>query len=57
MHIIAPCLDPATIRLLQRDGLGWGHDLECGCFDLPSDPAPRRRGVLRRLRDRIIGEG
>ena len=36
------CLDPATIRHLQRDGIGWGHDLDCGCFDSAARRAPPR---------------
>ena len=26
------CADPAALSAMQRDGLGWGHDLDCGCF-------------------------
>jgi len=32
---------PDVLRLLQRDGIGWGHDLTAGCFDV--DAAPKRR--------------
>ena len=26
------CADPEALTALKRDGLGWGHDLDCGCF-------------------------
>ena len=26
------CADPDALSAMKRDGLGWGHDLECGCF-------------------------
>jgi hypothetical protein len=26
------CLDDRALSLLRRDGIGWGHDLDCGCF-------------------------
>ncbi len=26
------CADPEAINAMKRDGLGWGHDLDCGCF-------------------------
>ncbi|WP_217810145.1 hypothetical protein [Salibaculum griseiflavum] len=45
------CLDAATIRHLQRDGIGWGHDLDCGCFDSVARRAPP--GVLRGLLSRF----
>lgn len=28
------CADPQAIAAMKRDGLGWGHDLECGCFEM-----------------------
>ena len=31
-HTRRYCADPAAIALMKRDGIGWGHDLECGCF-------------------------
>ena len=40
------CLDPALARHLYRDGLGWGHDLDCGCFHAPYPKAP---GLIRRI--------
>jgi hypothetical protein len=26
------CADPQALAAMKHDGLGWGHDLECGCF-------------------------
>jgi hypothetical protein len=26
------CADPTALSALARDGMGWGHDLECGTF-------------------------
>ena len=26
------CADPEALAAMKRDGLGWGHDLDCGCF-------------------------
>lgn len=40
------CLDPNAIQLLQRDGIGWGHDLDCGCFQHETLP---RRGLWVRM--------
>ena len=35
------CADPAALSAMRRDGLGWGHDLECGCFrDTPRPVKP-----------------
>jgi len=28
------CMDRAAIATMQRDGLGWGHDLSTGCVTL-----------------------
>ncbi|NBD31320.1 MAG: hypothetical protein GVY31_14940 [Alphaproteobacteria bacterium] len=41
------CLDGTAIRHLRRDGIGWGRDLDYGCFD--SAPRPVRSGLLRGL--------
>ena len=38
------CLDSALVRHLERDGLAWGIDLDCGC----ATPV-RRPGWLSRL--------
>jgi len=41
------CADPAAIAAMKRDGMGWGHDLECGCFeDAALVPRP---GLFARL--------
>ena len=26
------CADPEALNAMRRDGMGWGHDLDCGCF-------------------------
>lgn len=40
------CADPEALSAMKRDGLGWGHDLECGCFhDLT--PATKPSGFVR----------
>ncbi len=33
------CADPDALMTMKRDGLGWGHDLECGCFRETARPA------------------
>jgi len=40
------CADPEALAALKRDGLGWGHDLECGCF---YDNPRRKSGSFARL--------
>ena len=41
------CADPQALAAMKRDGLGWGHDLECGTF---IDQAGRRhRGGFARF--------
>lgn len=47
------CVDRATIGLLQRDGMGWGHDLDCGCFEI-SDVAAKP-SAARRFWSRLTG--
>lgn len=35
------CADRQALAAMKRDGLGWGHDLDCGCFHerrLPTKP-------------------
>lgn len=45
------CLDQRAIAALQRDGMGWGHDLDRGCVTLPQPLPPRTGGsFFRRLR-------
>ena len=41
------CADPDALALMRRDGIGWGHDLDCGCFrtDRPPTPGPLARFV------------
>lgn len=46
----AYCLGQDAISALKRDGLGWGHDLDCGCFRVVTDGVPARRGFWARLR-------
>lgn len=46
------CLDPQVIALLARDGIGWGHDMDCGCFHHTTD---RRPNILTRLLRRLKG--
>ena len=36
------CASPEVVRLMQRDGIGWGHDLDCGCLEM--NRLPRRAG-------------
>ena len=47
------CMDAGTIRHLSRDGLGWGHDLDCGCFHVETGRSGA--GLLRRIWRRIVG--
>jgi len=41
------CADPDALATMARDGLGWGHDLDCGrsydAFEIP------RSGRLARI--------
>jgi len=37
-HATRCCATPDVIRLLERDGLGWDHDLQCGAFTLTPHP-------------------
>lgn len=48
------CLDPGAIRHIQADGLGWGHDLDCGCFRIDTAPRP---GLFARLLSRLQTRG
>lgn len=41
------CADPAALTAMKHDGLGWGHDLECGCFRDTARPA--KPGYIARL--------
>ncbi|MEM8537161.1 MAG: hypothetical protein AAGF56_04785 [Pseudomonadota bacterium] len=39
--------DPDVLATLKRDGMGWGHDLTCGCFRDTTLPA--RTGPIARI--------
>ncbi len=41
------CADPQALSAMKRDGLGWGHDLQCGCFE--DATLPPRPGTFSRL--------
>ncbi len=43
------CVDPGVISALQRDGVGWGHDLDCGCFHVEQSRLPK--GPISRFRN------
>lgn len=47
------CADPQAIAAMKRDGLGWGHDVECGSFELPV--SPRRKSAEQTLIKRMRG--
>lgn len=49
------CADPEALSAMKRDGLGWGHDLDCGCFhDVARTTKPGRIArVLASLKRRI----
>ena len=42
------CADQQALVAMERDGMGWGHDLECGCFEAPATP---RRPLIVRVND------
>ncbi|MEL6570419.1 MAG: hypothetical protein AAFQ64_02095 [Pseudomonadota bacterium] len=35
------CAPQDVLKLLERDGLGWGHDLQCGTFTAQTKPKPK----------------
>lgn len=38
------CLNAQDMEAMRRDGIGWGHDLNEGCFYVESSrPKARRR--------------
>lgn len=41
------CADPQALAAMKRDGLGWGHDVECGCFEAPA--TPREPSIIKRV--------
>lgn len=45
------CADARAVAALKRDGIGWGHDLDCGCF---RDTKPiRTQNAITRMINRI----
>ncbi|SHI29508.1 hypothetical protein [Wenxinia saemankumensis] len=52
MRRFGDCVDPWIARQLERDGIGWGHDLDCGCLRGLSEDAP---GPLARLWSALTG--
>lgn len=46
-------VNPAALRTPNQDGMGSGHDLDCGC--LQTEGLPRRAGAIVRLPKRITG--
>lgn len=51
------CIEPDALRHLQRDGQGWGHDLQCGSAEALAVQRAARPGLLRRIARRLRGEG
>ena len=43
------CLDSWQVRALERDGLGWGHDIECGCLQIEG-AVPAKASLATRMR-------
>ncbi len=43
------CVDQHSIRALQKEGIGWGHDLDCGCFHVERSAVPE--GPVARFRN------
>ncbi|SEW14057.1 hypothetical protein SAMN04488515_1245 [Cognatiyoonia koreensis] len=41
------CASPSVMNTLRRDGIGCGHDLECGCFFAPRTIRPL---IFKRLK-------
>ena len=41
------CADSEALSAMKHDGLGWGHDLECGCFH--DKARPKEPNGLARL--------
>lgn len=42
------CAPAHVLKTLHRDGLGWGHDLECGRITVDAPQKRWRRFGLRR---------
>jgi len=51
------CLGPEALRHLQREGLDWGHDLDCGCGHGPTARGRTAPGLWRRIAQQLRGEG
>lgn len=51
------CIEPDALRHLQRDGQGWGHDLQCGRAESLAARRAARPGLLRRIARRLRGAG
>ena len=45
------CAPASVVRHLEREGLGWGHDLLCGAFDAtpPKWQVRRQKTAIRGL--------
>ena len=41
------CVSPEALSILRRDGIGWGHDLDCGCFHVAREG--RKPGPFARM--------
>ncbi|SFS12445.1 hypothetical protein [Yoonia litorea] len=48
------CADPDAISAMKRDGLGWGHDVECGCFHTADQI--RQSGLITRVLKKLKRE-
>lgn len=46
--------DPEALAAMKRDGTGWGHDLECGCFNAPRLPIENRSGAFGRALIKLL---
>ena len=48
------CVDRNALAMVRADGLGWGHDLDCGCFHV--EKVAVSRSLWARLRSKL-GKG
>ena len=46
-HTSRYCADPDALNALRRDDMGWGHDVDCGCFRDAAGPSGP--GTLSRI--------
>ena len=51
------CLKTSDIRALQRDGIGWGYDFDCGCLHVESGPRAGGRRLSERLGALVLVTG